>query len=310
MNYAWAHPINGTREQAETLEEARFRLWTELQSEGSGQSSAAIFEQERIGWVERSQFYIDDPEPWESYAWASPFDGKRMISYAKEANAAATVAQVSFKLVASDSPADQVALYRQRAAAIIYRSDPRPVEPRPPDPVLDTPKSLLYQILSGETEVDLQRAQVLALLWIAENKRHRRRESRIISVRPRPRRIICYCGICRFRRWLGELLPWLPVYRDDMDEEPPLFKERNRPAESDETSQEEPPSDPKQYTHQFKGRTDRWCEICNLPDRHCVHSEASLKNRPHVFMWASANENNCHICGKAIEDAIHGHSGG
>lgn len=25
-------------------------------------------------------------------------------------------------------------------------------------------------------------------------------------------------------------------------------------------------------THQFQGRSDRWCEICALPDRHRIHS--------------------------------------
>ena len=23
--------------------------------------------------------------------------------------------------------------------------------------------------------------------------------------------------------------------------------------------------------HEFQGRLDRWCEVCNLPDRHPIH---------------------------------------
>jgi hypothetical protein len=30
-----------------------------------------------------------------------------------------------------------------------------------------------------------------------------------------------------------------------------------------------------QTPHQFVGRLDRWCEVCNRPDRHPIHADAA-----------------------------------
>jgi hypothetical protein len=45
--------------------------------------------------------------------------------------------------------------------------------------------------------------------------------------------------------------------------------------------------------HQFVGRADRWCEVCDLPDRHPVHKTAAVRPTPEqvdaALAWEQSN---------------------
>jgi hypothetical protein len=161
MNYAWAHPLTGIREQAATQEEARFQVAEELKLEGAP-DSLGIFEQEPAGTVESGTARLDAVESWEQYAWASPCDALRRIrSFWKDA-----VEAIQEEMQRPDcQTANSVIVYRQRFAFSVRREE-TPPSPKPTN-YQETPESLIKQITEG-TEPDLSRCSTLALLWIAQ----------------------------------------------------------------------------------------------------------------------------------------------
>lgn len=184
MNYAWANPSTGIREQSSTPEEARLRVWEELQiwehSTEPEPPTVWVFEQESAGWCSSVAsdciLTLDDEH---SYAWADPEDGMR-YSAGTFAGAVHGI-QTSWP---ANAPVDQVTVYRQRHAFSVRFDDPKPELPAPVEMPPDTPQSLIEQVLSGNCP-DLGRAQLLAMLWIAEALQERRY---VIPMRLRKRR--------------------------------------------------------------------------------------------------------------------------
>lgn len=170
-NFAWANPITGVREVAPTLKEARYLVHGELRDSGSiGAPPVTIFEQERAGIVSANSATLDAEEPWEDgYAFASPVDGKRSWVGGWDI----TVEVIQILLNEMEEAPESVIVYRQRKVDEMYYGCPAP--PAPPEEMMsayrvphpDTPGSLIQQVLDG-TCYDLQRAQILAMLWIAE----------------------------------------------------------------------------------------------------------------------------------------------
>lgn len=170
-NFAWANPITGVREVAPTLEEARYLVYGELRDSGSIDTPpVTIFEQERAGVVSANYSTREIVEPWEhGYAFASPADGKRSCVGGWDI----TVEVIQILLNGMEEAPESVIVYRQRKVDEMYYGCPAP--PAPPEEMMsayrvpppDTPESLIRQVSDG-TCYDLQRAQILAMLWIAE----------------------------------------------------------------------------------------------------------------------------------------------
>jgi hypothetical protein len=181
MNYAWANPSTRVRQQAATAEEARYHAWEALQllvmhaeiDRPKTDYRVQVYEQEAAGWVAvdrdplgeihtRSELTLC--EPWEAgYAFASPKDGRRAI----REDFASAVSLVT-ELWPEHSPAESVTIYRQRPAFEVKWDDPKPPAPIPAEIQPDTPSSLIEQIQTG-TCSDPGRAQLLAMLWIAQS---------------------------------------------------------------------------------------------------------------------------------------------
>jgi hypothetical protein len=165
MNYAWANPSTGIREQASTKEEARLLAWEALQKlETGAPEHVAVFEQEPAGSASPSAWDLTNSEPWaDGYAWTDLNTGQR--------NSTDTI-EIAVCDIQTNWPAhvpfDSVTIYRQRRAFWVNFDDPKP---EPPAPIVippDTPSSLLQSVMEGSC-ADLGRAQLLAMLWIAES---------------------------------------------------------------------------------------------------------------------------------------------
>jgi len=168
INYAWANPTTGIREQASTREEARLRVWTELREserlpDPQALPEAQVYEQEAAGWSSKENFDLTIPEPWDSYAFTDPTTGTRCIVGSFD------MARIRIaEAWPEHAPVDSVTIYRQRLAFDVRWDDPRPEAPAPAEIERDTPSSLIEQVMDGSCG-DLGRAQLLATLWIAES---------------------------------------------------------------------------------------------------------------------------------------------
>lgn len=172
MKYAWANPTTGIREQAPTIEEARYRVWNELQEMKRPPQFVEIHEQVAAGSVSRSGSSVSDGfrennnEWWEDlWAWADPINAAREIRTSLHA-AIRTIQERLSKI--PDSATSEVVLYRTRPVErIMTKGTPAPPAPSATPGGLDTPKSLISKIHSGERS-DYDQIQTLALLWIAQ----------------------------------------------------------------------------------------------------------------------------------------------
>ena len=174
-SYAWANPITGIREQAETLEMAKSILWEELQSaratlESSGVSgdrprSRSIWQRKEVGTVGKTTHsVIDEPSSeWTLYLFASPINGALYVLD----NRAFTISRIADQLRDAQAGIDDVVVYLAREAARVKREDPRPESPAPMAPRQQTPSDLLKQAHEGSL-VDQGHATTLAFLWTAE----------------------------------------------------------------------------------------------------------------------------------------------
>lgn len=165
MNYAWANPIDGTREQAATPSEARARAWEELQRTDKPEY-VLVYLQEPAGWASKNAAELasgPDAEGMTGYAWADPATGVRKTAELCDWNVVVLDIEMNWP---ADAPIDRVTIYRHQLAFEVWRIDQRP-EPGPlieiPD---DSPASLVEQVMSG-TCADMQRASMLAALWTA-----------------------------------------------------------------------------------------------------------------------------------------------
>jgi hypothetical protein len=160
MNYAWANPQSGIREQTNQgtpermLAEAKRRVWLELQEarpvhqgltptgneftftrEDDGPQECQIWRQEPIGTVTVNGPHIDlekaltfpPDNPWE-FAWCDPVSGIRIV--AENFPGAELVEQMKhLQNVMNDSKTD-VIVYATWPECIVKRSDPEPPAPQ------------------------------------------------------------------------------------------------------------------------------------------------------------------------------------
>jgi hypothetical protein len=169
INYAWANPTTGIREQAGTQAEARQRVWKEIQAYPAEAPSqfddfmVAVYEQEAVGWASNEKHEVILSVPWDSYAFTDPSTGKRCIVGSFD------MARIRIaEAWPEHAPVDSVTIYRQRLAFEVRWDDPEPEAPAPPEAEEETPSSLIAQVLAGNC-ADFGRAQLLASLWIAKS---------------------------------------------------------------------------------------------------------------------------------------------
>jgi len=181
--YAWANPETSVREQADTLEEARLRAWTELQQLVGATPAVIIYRQEPAGQVGPDSSVLHNVTPWaavqrdrdegqspawaDGYAWASPVDALRFTSETFQ-GAVETIRR-------QDPDFDRtktIIIYRQHEAARVSKSDPQPpTPPTPPSPIEESQiDSMIQLLLSREDPQDyeISRAGALGQLWAAK----------------------------------------------------------------------------------------------------------------------------------------------
>ena len=306
MNYAWANPTTGIREQASTLEEAKYLAWAELQVIPLGSlPSTVICEQERVGTVAKGTRTLDIEKPWDGgYAWANPRDGKRKM--AATWYGAVEQIQHAFADLGEGVSVESVSVYRQRQACVVCFDDP---EPGPPAPVVippDTPQSLIEEVMDGSC-ADPGRAQLLAMLWIAGSLQEVAGALHYMSPGPPERTRL---GIWqRFKVWLfGH-----SVYEartcelcggPTADSDTPICPDCAKVAlRKDEELKSETP----------KEADARRTRLVN--ERSLVGIIRGVKadpTKPHVYWFPQdGNSLSCGVygCGKPLNHAIHGYTG-
>jgi hypothetical protein len=301
INYAWANPSTGIREQAGTKEEARERVWKELQKppgvaaevqESHGWSSneklvaipvaAGVYEQEPVGWSSNEKFDLAIPEPWDSYAFTNPTSGHREIVGSFD------MARIRIaEAWPEHAPVDSVTIYRQRLAFEVRWDDPEPEAPTPPEPEEETPSSLIAQVLAGNC-ADFGRAQLLASLWIADALQKRYRLRRVSRRNPGHRYRRYHPGVFRtLRRWWR--IFW-GTHWNRTSGQPNCQQCGQMLADPDGTI----------------------CPRCAkaILQKCALESEGNVM--PHVYRFPSQGvitDAPCAECGKLLDDAIHGYTG-
>ena len=180
MKYGWANPIDGSREQDDSEQSAKLRVWEELQN--TTLEVVIVYEQREAGKVTVSNMECAwgtkcDWKPVE-FGFCHPMSGQRLISAhwpggliqdaLKAQNEAGT-------LVADDG----VIVYWQRPAFRVFRDDPRPALAPPPVDVPKLPRSPLKDLESQLTAISVSprdepglaiaKITALAMLDIAES---------------------------------------------------------------------------------------------------------------------------------------------
>lgn len=152
MNYAWANPNNGLREQtpvlpdlSKMLAEAKRRVWIELQKElapegefedelGPIEANCSIWRQEPVGTVTVNGPHLDPARvvelessaPGSSFAWCQPETGIRMVS---EMFPGAELVDILKRLQSQNDPTSEVIVYATWLECVVNRSDPEPEAP-------------------------------------------------------------------------------------------------------------------------------------------------------------------------------------
>ena len=218
MNYAWANPQTGLREQtgvakdpkdqtelARLRAEAKARVWEELQSDSVPTPyDWYVWEQVPMGTVTASGDEIDSSKIDNSYnmfAWCDPLNGKRALSEQWPSHLK--------EILKADKSgfASEVVVYATREAFTVSRDEPKPEMPAPPPTVNRTSPHPLpaefadLEALAEEVSrfIDLDsghpgpKVTALALLDIAASLRE-------IVARPTPR-----TGRRTFWDWLSAI---------------------------------------------------------------------------------------------------------
>ena len=147
MNYAWAKPLTGLREQTspgtpeQMLAEAKWRVWTELEdispaSPDNRPLYLQIYGQEPIGSVTVDGLSISAPRahfaekehPEHLFAWADPETGKRQLVKFLAVWSDHLVEQLK-RLQASRDSIDEVIIYATWPECTVSQSDPMPEKP-------------------------------------------------------------------------------------------------------------------------------------------------------------------------------------
>ncbi len=278
-NYAWANPSTGIREQSNSKEEARLLVWREIQEASPAPEEAGIsvivYEQEPAGKASKENCTLDNPTDgmsWDGYAFANPSDGMRE-SYSVFIDAANRIAEQW----PEHAPMESVVIYRQREAFWVFCDDPEPAPLIAAEIPLDTPSSLIDQVMEG-TCADLQRASLLASLWIAQSLQEVAGALHYMSPGP-PRRPGIFARIAAW--WTN------------------LWKVPATPLAFTFVAQKEPePEAPPETPEQAAERRARE-----------MRSRVIDPNKPHVFEFGATSPELCAICTKIEKHAIHGYTG-
>jgi hypothetical protein len=291
INYAWANPTTGIREQAGTQAEARQRVWQELKSAGAGSFTSngaalidpvKIYEQEAVGWASNEKYEVTLSAVWDSYAFTDPSTGKRCIVGSFDM-ARLRIAEAW----PEHAPVDSVTIYRQRLAFEVRWDDPEPEAPAPPEAEEETPSSLIAQVLAGNC-ADFGRAQLLASLWIADALQRRYGPGDVL----RPRRTSRRNPGRRYHRYhpgvFRTIRKWWRMFWG---------------------------------THWNRTSAQPNCQQCGQmladPDGTiCPKCAAKILDRmtpksdkPHVFEFCAEGEDVCGKCARPEKHAIHGYTG-
>jgi hypothetical protein len=277
-NFAWANPSTGVRRQEATLEAARHFLWHELQIATKDflpthSLSGVIYEQERAGVVAESSVNFEIEGWWPGgYGYASPIDGKRQHASCW----VDAVEGIRADLAEIDSPVE-VIVYRQRSVATVHSTDPEPAAPAPaPPPDDDTPSSLIRDVMAG-TCYDLGRAQLLALLWIAEMAMEREGRAnmpyRARNPHRRHRRARREGGLLKWLRSLWESFWWpVQIKGDDWSVSAKNSADAIACVEMlTKFEEDRPKRENTEKPHVFSFSDGELCGECGLPMDHPTH---------------------------------------
>lgn len=173
MNYAWANPSTGFREQTEKhwdprvmLIEARYRVWQELQGLdpvdfGDDEDGiCSIWQQDPVGSVTVNGPQVDEVLAKKStqeggdlaFAWADPETGRRIVS---ESFPGSELVDVLKRFQANNDAINEVIVYATWKECVVHRSDP---EPDSPDAVFPAPAALRGDPARPPSRIDQQRA--------------------------------------------------------------------------------------------------------------------------------------------------------
>lgn len=230
MNYAWANPITGIREQTShstserMLAEAKSRVWEELQHIIIEPIPWTIFRQEPIGEVTVNGPAIDSTRAaqfdFKYFAWTDPETGQRITSEQFPALDSVLVEQLKQLQEQRDSK-DSVIIYATWPECVVNRADAKPEPAVEPAPETESEENECAAILSRKAELEtvvvmddqtkIAKVTAWALLDIAGSLRE--------SARPNlPPRYIRQLGAWeRFKRWvLGDPIEDAPEGWDDL----------------------------------------------------------------------------------------------
>ena len=190
MNYAWANPTTGLREQTQHAtptvplalleEQARRRTWLEVNEPGCKEAGVNVYRQEVFGQVTAEGDHVELPpgippgeaaNEYPQFAWAHPVTGIRQFSdswpsFLKDE-------------IAGQDNVSAVVIYGQKFAFQVTYVDPEPPEPAPVVPTATPASSTALDTLREQVEnfVDLDnsnpapKATALALIDIAQSLR-------------------------------------------------------------------------------------------------------------------------------------------
>lgn len=299
-NYAWSNPSTGVREQAVDEDEARLQAWESLHKapELPHQTAVPVFEQQVAGWASQTESDQSIAETWgNGYAWTDPVHGKRcQIS---EWGIAVAIIQSGWP---EHAPVDQVMIYRQRLAFVVKWDDPRPEPPAPVAIEPDTPSSLIQQVMEG-TCGDLQRASLLASLWIAASLQEVAGALHYMSPGPPS---LPKCRLCQeeLADPDGTICPKCAQAILDADA---VFETPETAEQADERrarlvrERSMPPQVPDSLITQFRG-SQAWQStphLYTLPEPGLAREDRGRRSGPDV----------CWNCGLPEKHAIHGYTG-
>lgn len=262
MNYAWANPLTGLREQTSPgtpermLAEAKWRAWTELEGIWTDDltPSVQIYGQEPIGSVTVDGLSISAPRahlaekehPEHMFAWSNPETGKRQVVDLL-ATWSGQLAEQLKRLQSERDPINEVVIYATWPECTVSQSDPMPEKPEdqpllfaaaesddsdPTDSEIRQRKNALGEltIMDDATAIAMQTAW--ALLDIAEQlhriapRAHEIADAMLYLpdlVDKRPRHRRRYRGIEPFR---SIRLWWLKLWGNGGPTEPPSKQDK------------------------------------------------------------------------------------
>jgi hypothetical protein len=343
MNYAWANPSDGTREQTtkatpeRMLAAAKRRVWQELQElsvtppqAGAEDPGCLIWRQASIGNVSLDGPAVDRPaldqlpDASDQFAWCDPETGQRIVS---ESFPGQEMVDQLKKLQERRDSKNEVIVYATWPEYLVHRSDPEPPE-LPAEslagdsPDIDAQKQILEEVVVLDDATKLAKVTAWALLDIAmvlrESVGYLRYPEPIVRRNPyrRARRRRDRLGLWeRFKLWV-----WGSPKEDSVT--PPQAG-----AEDWAGMPEEFASGGAQHDHSWSNALWQNCEGCEArrqyggPSVGWIEYPAQVRSggtptdkeetpKTHVFTFSGDGHSYlCRVCHRPEKNAIHGYTG-